>query len=82
MNDEITRTYSNGEVTVIWKAGLCTHSTNCFRGLPSVFDPRKRPWVDPQGAPTQQIVAQVKKCPSSALSFRMNGADKVTNRRD
>ena len=37
-----------------------------------MFDPRKRPWVEPQGASTEEIVAQVKKCPSGALSYVMN----------
>ena len=77
MKEEVTRTYSNGEVTVIWKSGLCTHSANCFRGLPTVFDPRKRPWVDPHGANSQQIVDQVQKCPSGALSFWMNAAEET-----
>lgn len=72
MNDEITKTYTNGEVTVVWKAGLCQHSAVCFRGLPRVFNPRKRPWVTPEGASTAEIVAQVKKCPSGALSTILN----------
>jgi uncharacterized Fe-S cluster protein YjdI len=72
MSDEVTKTYTNGEVTVVWRSGLCQHSTICFRGLPNVFDPRKRPWVNPQGASTTEIVNQIRKCPSGALSFIMN----------
>ena len=72
MRDEITRTYTNGEVTVVWKPNLCQHSAICFRGLPKVFDPRKRPWVDPQGASTEEIVAQVRRCPSRALTYLLN----------
>ena len=72
MSDEITKTYTNGEVTIVWKTGLCQHSAICFRGLPRGFDPRKRPWVEPQGASTEEIVAQVKKCPSGALSYVIN----------
>lgn len=72
MRDEITRTYTNGEVTVVWKPNLCQHSAICFRGLPKVFDPRRRPWVDPQGASTEEIVAQVQKCPSRALTYLLN----------
>ena len=49
----------NGEVTVVWKPEVCIHSTICFRGLPAVFDPRRRPWVDVQAASTAEIVAQV-----------------------
>lgn len=69
---DITKKYSNGEVTVVWKPGLCIHSAICFKGLPTVFDPRKRPWVTPEGASTQQIVDQIKKCPSGALSYFRN----------
>jgi uncharacterized Fe-S cluster protein YjdI len=64
-----TKKYSNGEVTVIWTPSLCEHSGICFRGLPQVFDPRKRPWVAIGGSPTQSIISQVKKCPSGALSL-------------
>jgi len=69
MREEITRTYTNGEVTVVWKPEVCIHSAMCFRGLPKVFGPRKRPWVTPEGATTEEIVAQVQKCPSGALSY-------------
>lgn len=69
---DITKKYTNGEVTVVWKPGLCIHSAICFKGLPTVFDPRKRPWVTPEGGTTQQIVEQIKKCPSGALSYFIN----------
>ncbi|MBL7842774.1 MAG: (4Fe-4S)-binding protein [Cyclobacteriaceae bacterium] len=69
---DITKKYTNGEVTIVWKPDMCIHSAICFRGLGEVFDPQKRPWVNPQGASTEQIVAQVKKCPSGALSYFMN----------
>jgi uncharacterized Fe-S cluster protein YjdI len=68
----ITKRYSNGEVTVVWQPHLCAHSTICFRELPEVFDPRVRPWVRPDGAPTARIVEQVKRCPSGALSYVMD----------
>ena len=64
--------YSNGEVTVIWKPALCIHSGICAKGLPGVFDPRRKPWIDVQQADTNAIIEQVKKCPSGALSFAMN----------
>ena len=69
---DITKKYTNGEVTVVWKPNQCIHSTICFKGLSSVFDPQKRPWVTPEGGTTQQIVDQIKKCPSGALSYFMN----------
>ena len=69
MDKKITKTYSNGEVTVVWKPDLCVHSAICFHGLPAVFDPRRRPWVDVQAAPSASIVEQVRQCPSAALSL-------------
>ena len=65
--------YDNGEVTVVWKPSLCIHSGICFRGLPQVFDPRVRPWIRPEGASTEAIVAQVGCCPSGALSIEPGG---------
>ena len=69
---DITKKYSNGEVTVVWKPNLCIHSGICFRGLSEVFDPRKRPWITPDQAASDKIVDQIKKCPSGALSYSMN----------
>jgi uncharacterized Fe-S cluster protein YjdI len=67
--------YSNGEVTVIWKPGLCQHSTRCWRGLVNVFDPRKKPWIDMNGDTSERIIEQVKKCPSRALTYLENSND-------
>jgi uncharacterized Fe-S cluster protein YjdI len=72
MEKHITKKYTNGEVTVVWQPHQCIHSAICFRNLPQVFDPRKRPWVTPEGADTESIVAQIKACPSGALSYYMN----------
>lgn len=40
---EIVREYTNGELTVIWKPGLCIHAGVCVRMLPQVYRPRLRP---------------------------------------
>ena len=61
--------YSNGEVTIVWQPGLCIHSGRCVRGLPEVFKPKEKPWITPEGSATEKIIAQVKKCPSGALSI-------------
>lgn len=70
--DNITKHYTNGEVTVVWKPGLCIHSKKCWTGLPAVFDPRVKPWVKIDGAGTDVIIAQVDACPSAALSYFRN----------
>ncbi len=69
--------YSNSEITVIWQPEKCIHSALCFHALPKVFDPRKRPWINLAAAESEKIIAQVKACPSGALSFRTNDASTV-----
>ncbi len=70
-----SKEYTNGEVTIVWKPKTCIHAGECVRGLPSVFNSKARPWINPEGATTQEIVDQVKKCPSGALSYYMNGEE-------
>ena len=69
--------YSNGQVTIVWQPELCIHSGTCVRGLPEVFKAKEKPWITPEGATTEKIVAQVIRCPSGALSYFMND-DKPT----
>ena len=68
----VRKEYSNGEVTIVWQNALCIHSGNCVRGLPAVYNPSASPWINASGASTIEMILQVKKCPSGALSFYMN----------
>lgn len=68
--------YTNNEVTVVWKPKVCIHSSVCWRGLIEVFNPKERPWIKMDGAATEKIIDQVRKCPSGALSYFLN-ADKI-----
>lgn len=67
--------YANQEITVLWKPEFCQHSTRCWKQLPQVFKPADRKWIDPDGAPTERIDQQVKRCPSGALTFLKNPAE-------
>ena len=69
---DITKKYTNGEVTIVWRPSICMHSAICFKGLGKVFNPHKSPWITTEGATTQEIIDQVKKCPSGALSYYLN----------
>jgi uncharacterized Fe-S cluster protein YjdI len=64
--------YTNNEVTVVWKPKECIHSTLCWKELKDVFNPRERPWIKMDGASTERIIEQVRKCPSGALSYFLN----------
>lgn len=67
MNTSINKEYDNGEVVITWQPEKCTHSGRCVRGLPAVFDPKKKPWIEIGNASSEELVNQVKKCPSGAL---------------
>jgi len=63
--------YQCSEITVTFEPARCFHSGNCIRGLPEVFDVRRKRWVRPEAAPAEAVAAQVARCPSGALqSYR------------
>jgi uncharacterized Fe-S cluster protein YjdI len=66
----ITKEYSNGEITVVWQSGKCIHSGNCVHNLSSVFQPQTQPWIQVNNASSAEIIAVVGKCPSGALSIK------------
>ena len=64
------RVYANDAIEVHWEPKLCIHARSCVRGLPGVFDPDRRPWVDVDAADADAIAATVLTCPTGALHFR------------
>ena len=62
--------YSNGELTVIWQPDKCIHSGICVKMLPDVYKPCERPWITAGNATTEQLIEQIDKCPSGALSYK------------
>lgn len=70
--NEITKHYTNGELTIVWKPSLCIHAAECVKALPNVYKPKEKPWIKAEGADTNALKAQIAKCPSGALSYKMN----------
>ncbi|NNE56133.1 MAG: hypothetical protein HKN32_08940 [Flavobacteriales bacterium] len=62
--------YSNGDITVVWQPGKCIHSAICAKGLPGVFKPKDKPWIQLEHASSDEIVNQVRACPSGAISIK------------
>jgi len=65
----LTREYSRPEIRVQWYASRCIHSGACVRALQSVFDPRRRPWIEIQAAGADAIADAVVRCPTGALQY-------------
>jgi len=72
------KTYRTDDVTIIWKPDVCAHSTLCFKGLPEVFNPREKPWIKQFNASTEKLIEQINKCPSGALSYKLNNQNNTT----
>lgn len=72
MSKSRNRIYTNGEITIYWRGSECVHATTCYVELREVFDPMKRPWVNPKGASSERIKDIIEKCPSQALMFKWN----------
>ncbi len=63
------REYRTDEIVVHWDSSRCIHTGICLRSLHSVFNLRRKPWVDVRAAAAEEIVATIEKCPSGALGY-------------
>src|ERR687889_2567089 len=59
------RSYTAPGVTVFYDRGRCLHFAECVRGLPEVFDARKRPWIQPESASAEEVAEVVLRSASS-----------------
>jgi uncharacterized Fe-S cluster protein YjdI len=73
---EMIRKYTNEEITIVWQPAKCIHLKHCWQELPEVFEPAKRPWVNPLGTSTERIIQQINHCSSGALSYYYNDPEK------
>ena len=61
---------SKGQKIVIrYDAARCIHAAECVGRQPAVFDPKRRPWIDPDAGDPDEIAAAIAHCPTGALHF-------------
>ena len=70
-------TYADDRIEVAYDSKRCIHFAACVRGLPDVFDPKRRPWVEPEQGEPEAIAAVVMQCPTGALHFTMKDGSLV-----
>lgn len=63
------KVYQTSDLTITWEPHKCIHSEKCWRNLPEVFRYGQKPWIDPEGASTNQITERIDGCPSGALGY-------------
>ena len=67
-----SRAYTGKQITIHDNRTICAHAAECVNNLSSVFQPENRPWINPDGAPVDEIINVIKKCPSGALSYTLD----------
>ena len=66
--------YTGERISISYDVKRCIHAAECVHGLPSVFDPDRRPWVEPDEAGADAIAEVIGRCPTGALRFeRLDG---------
>lgn len=63
------KSYVGKKITVHDNRRICSHAAECIKNLPSVFKLNARPWIDADGANSEDMVNTIRKCPSGALSY-------------
>ncbi len=67
--------YQGADVTVYYNKLLCSHAGECGTRLKAVFDPSRRPWINPDEGSVEDIEAVVAACPSGALRLAKPGEE-------
>ncbi len=65
--------YRGKKIVIHDDRGICSHAGFCTEGLPKVFKMGVEPWIDPDAEPFEKIIETIKKCPSGALSYSIDG---------
>ena len=65
--------FESDQVIVRYNKELCSHAAHCSAKLPQVFKPGETPWITPNEANPEEVIATVKKCPSGALAYEVGG---------
>ena len=75
-NDKL-QNYEAPGVTVHFNRSICSGAAECVRGLPSVFKSASEDWIHPAEAAVDEVIATVRKCPSGALTYTVDGKTEV-----
>lgn len=64
-------------ITVHFNRSICSGAAECVHNLPAVFKSDSGDWILPGEAPVAEVIETVRKCPSGALTFTVDGKTEV-----
>jgi CDGSH-type Zn-finger protein len=67
--------YAGAGITIFDNRALCAHAAFCTDELAAVFRHKDSPWIVPDAAAVEKVVAVIRKCPSGALSYAIDGVE-------
>jgi|SRR5687768_15008994 CDGSH-type Zn-finger protein len=68
-------TYAGQRIAIHDNRAICAHAGYCSGELAAVFKYGSEPWIDPDGATREAVIATIRKCPSGALSYSVDGIE-------
>lgn len=80
--DDERRNFAGKRITIHDNRAICAHAGYCTDGLASVFSSERDPWIDPDGAAVEAIVAVIARCPSGALSYSIDEVEPALGSRE
>jgi len=71
MAEKKIQEHENDNIKVQFNPNICEHAAECVKGLPGVFDVKKRPWINVEGGSAADIAKVIDRCPTGALSYTL-----------
>lgn len=76
-DNPVTKEYRTEDLIVYWTPSLCSHAGKCTHGLPEVFNPDRKPWINLEAARPEEIIKAIDQCPTKALQYKLTEHSKV-----
>lgn len=75
-NDKLQNFEAPG-ITVHFNRSICSGASECVHNLPAVFKSASEDWIHPGEASVEEVIDTVRKCPSGALTFTIDGKTEI-----
>jgi CDGSH-type Zn-finger protein len=69
------RAYAGKGITIFDNRAICSHAAHCTDDLAAVFRHKESPWIVPDAAGVSKVIETIRKCPSGALSYAIDGVE-------